>query len=162
MAIKKTFREKMHYGKEPYTQEVPESMQGSCGTGLMLIPQPWQIEALIHAIPAGQVATLSDLRAELAQRYQANVTCPLVSGIAWSLTAKAAEEDPAHGAPWWRVVKSDGALNPKLPGGAERHKEMLLSEGIKFNARGNRVDLDGTKRADFSQVPINAEASAPR
>lgn len=159
MATKKTFRQKLNPDRQHHIEPVPPSMQKNCGTGMMLIPQPWQVDALIRAIPEGQIATLNEIRQELAQRLGADVTCPLVAGISWGISAKAAEEQPEIGAPWWRVVKTDGALNPKLPGGTERHKAMLLAEGAKFNARGNRVDLEAAQHADFSRVKLEPSAA---
>jgi alkylated DNA nucleotide flippase Atl1 len=48
--------------------------------------------------------------------------------------AEAAEEDRLAGkpeiTPYWRVVRDDGRLNAKFPGGVERQAERLGSEGL--------------------------------
>jgi alkylated DNA nucleotide flippase Atl1 len=50
------------------------------------------------------------------------------------IAAEAADEDAAAGkkriAPYWRVVKEDGSLYPKFPGGVERQAERLREEGV--------------------------------
>jgi alkylated DNA nucleotide flippase Atl1 len=33
--------------------------------------------------------------------------------------------------PWWRVTK-EGKPNPKMPGGIERHRALLLEEGVRI------------------------------
>jgi alkylated DNA nucleotide flippase Atl1 len=47
--------------------------------------------------------------------------------------AEAAEEDLAEGkkniAPYWRVVKDDGSLNEKFPGGTYLQSTRLKEEG---------------------------------
>jgi hypothetical protein len=52
------------------------------------------------------------------------------------LAAEAAEEDASTGktkiAPYWRVVREDGSLNPKFPGGVERQAEKLRGEGHRI------------------------------
>jgi hypothetical protein len=41
--------------------------------------------------------------------------------------------------PYWWVVKDDGSLNPKFPGGAERQGERLRAEGHRIlPAKGKR------------------------
>ena len=35
-------------------------------------------------------------------------------------------------APYWRVTKSDGSLNPKFPGGVEAQARRLEAEGHKI------------------------------
>ena len=61
---------------------------------------------------------------------------PLVTGIFVRIAAEAAEEDAAAGkteiTPYWRVVKEDGSLNPKFPGGVQRQQEHLREEGHRI------------------------------
>ena len=69
----------------------------------------------------------------LAEGHAADTACPLVTGIFVRIAAEAAEEDAAAGktkiTPYWRVVKDDGSLNPKFPGGVEAQAERLRDEG---------------------------------
>ena len=41
--------------------------------------------------------------------------------------------------PYWRVVKDDGSLYPKFPGGVERQRRYLKSEGLAVRRQGKRV-----------------------
>lgn len=83
--------------------------------------------AAIRQIPFGQTETLVALRARLAKENGADVTCPRAASIGWRLSAELAEEELVTDVPWWRVTL-DGKPNPKLPGGAERHRELIASE----------------------------------
>ena len=86
---------------------------------------------------------LRRMRAALARKYDADVACPLLTGIFVRIAAEAAEEEAAAGktriTPYWRVLKDDGSLNPKFPGGVERQEERLRDEGHRIlPARGKR------------------------
>jgi hypothetical protein len=35
--------------------------------------------------------------------------------------------------PWWRVLKKDGFLNPKYPGGTEVQQALLEAEGVRVS-----------------------------
>ena len=101
----------------------------------MLIPSPQQVQQAIAEIPFGRACTLRELRKSLADSSGADVTCPYTARIFWELVAFAAEEDRADGktdiAPWWRVTK-DHKPSAKLPGGEQRHRALLLSEGVRI------------------------------
>jgi hypothetical protein len=51
----------------------------------------------------------------------------MATGIFVRIASEAAEADAVSGKTritlYWRVVKEDGSLNPKFPGGAERQSE---------------------------------------
>ena len=82
--------------------------------------------------------TVGALRKFLAAKYATDAACPLVTGIFVRIAAEAAEEAAREGnkriTPYWRVVKEDGSLYPKFPGGVERQSERLRSEGIRVVA----------------------------
>jgi alkylated DNA nucleotide flippase Atl1 len=103
------------------------------GTGMMLIPTALEVDAMVRKIPRGEVRTLAQIRKRLAHWHNVDVTCPLVTGIFLRIVAEAAEEDRQAGradiTPYWRVVRDDGRLNAKFPGGVERQAEHLLGEG---------------------------------
>ena len=81
----------------------------------------------------GQVSTLGQIRSRLARWHNADVTCPLVTGIYLRIVAEAAEEDRLEGktdiTPYWRVVRDDGRLNPRFPGGVAAQAFRLKEEG---------------------------------
>jgi len=120
------------------------------GSGTMLIPTPKLIDEMIRKVPKGKLVTVSELRRKLARDFRTDVTCPLTTGIFVRIAAEAAEEDRANGrkriAPYWRVIKDDGSMNPKLPGGIARQTRYLLAEGFAVANKGKtpRVqDFDG-------------------
>lgn len=133
MKTRKTWREKMNNPKLPKLVRIPPAMQKRFGKGQMLVPSPAEVEAFIQGVPEGSVSTVSQMRQFLAEKHSANVTCPLTTGIFVRIAAEAAEEDSRAGkskiTPYWRVVKDDGALNPKLPGGTLRQAKRLRAEG---------------------------------
>lgn len=120
--------------------------------GIMLIPKPGDIEEFVRKIPHGKLATIDEIRNKLAKKHGAQFTCPLCAGIFLRIVAEASEEDLAEGkkdiAPYWRVVKGDGKLIEKFPGGIESHAEYLKKEGHSINfARGKGAP----KVADFEK-----------
>lgn len=112
--------------------------------GRMLIPKALDVDALIRQIQRGKLATIEQIRLRLAKDSCAGYTCPLVTGIFLRICAETAEEDRKKGirniTPYWRVVKADGTLNGKFPGGAEAQAALLREEGHTIKA-GNRKKL---------------------
>jgi alkylated DNA nucleotide flippase Atl1 len=123
----------MEDAPEARTVVIPPRMQKRFGKGKMLIPGPLDVDAMIRKIPRGKVATLTQLREKLARSAGAKVTCPMVAGMMVRVVAEAADEDMRQGktriAPYWRVVRDDGRLMEKLPGGPAAQAEHLETEG---------------------------------
>jgi len=103
--------------------------------GKLLIPAPNDVEALVRRIPKGRLTTQGELRRELAKAAGVEAACPLTTGIFLRLVAEASEEDAAAGkkrvAPWWRVVRDDGKLWDKAPGGMAEQARRLREEGVE-------------------------------
>jgi alkylated DNA nucleotide flippase Atl1 len=120
----------------PKLVEILPNMRKRLGTGTMLVPSPGEVEAFIRTVPKGSVTTVSRIRRFLADKYSVDVTCPLTTGIFVRIAAEAAEEDASKGVakitPYWRVVRDDGSLNPKFPGGVARQAERLRAEGHRI------------------------------
>ena len=78
----------------------------------------------------------------MAADFAADVTCPLTTGIFVRIAAEAAEEDRLHDrqkiTPYWRVIKNDGSLNPKFPGGVAQQTRYLRSEGFLVSPNGKK------------------------
>jgi hypothetical protein len=143
------WREKLEKPQQPKLVKVPPKMS-RFGKGTMLIPTPKLVDELIRRIPKGKLVTVGELRRKLAADFAADVTCPLTTGIFVRIAAEAAEEDRANGrrriTPYWRVVKDDGGLNPKFPGGEHLQARWLRSEGLSIVHKGERaVVLDFEK-----------------
>ncbi len=131
-----SWRAKLHKPTRPKLVPVPEGMVKRLGSGMMLIPTALQVDAMVRKIPRGQVSSMSQIRQRLARWHNADVTCPLVTGIFLRTVAEAAEEDRRAGrhdvAPYWRVVRDGGGLNAKVPGGVEEQARRLLEEGHRI------------------------------
>lgn len=86
---------------------------------------------LIRKVPRGKMVTLTALREKLARAASADITCAMVAGK--TTAAEAAAEEMRAGksrvAPWWRVVRDDGSLFEKLPGGPASQAGHLEAEG---------------------------------
>ncbi len=108
-------------------------MQKRLGRGKMLVPAPILVDTIIRKIPKGKLVTVAQIRERLAKDFHADTTCPLTTGIFVRIAAEAAEEDLRIGrkqiTPYWRVVKDDGSLNEKFPGGVEAQTKQLIDEG---------------------------------
>ena len=130
---KTSWRAKLHKPMLPKLVAVPQGMTKRLGNGIMLIPTAVEVDGMVRKIPLGQVSSVSQIRRRLAHWHNVDVTCPLVTGIFLRIVAEAAEEDRRAGShnitPYWRVVREDGGLNAKFPGGIEEQARRLTEEG---------------------------------
>lgn len=124
---RKSWREKLEKVQQP------EIVDDHRGRGKMLIPRPLDVDALIRRVEKGKLVTMGQIRERLARDQGADLTCPLTAGIFLRIAAEAAEEDFRSGkkdiTPYWRVVRDDGSLNEKLPGGVAAQAGRLSTEG---------------------------------
>jgi hypothetical protein len=149
------WREKLTRQQEAKIVEIPPRMQARFGKGTMVIPKPLEVDALIRRVPKGKMVTVFQLREELARRSKVDVACPLCTGIFVRISAEAAEEERRAGkksvTPYWRVISSNGRLNPKFPGGIVQQKRMLSGEGHKvLRASGKKAPAV----ADFERALV--------
>ena len=142
MKSKLSWREKLEKEQQPKLVDTPPKM-ARFGKGKMLIPTPMLVDELVRRIPKGKLVTVSELRRKLAADFGADVTCPLTTGIFVRIAAEAAEEDRVNGrrriTPYWRVVKDDGSLNPKFPGGEKQQSQCLQDDGLSVVQNGKRL-----------------------
>ena len=114
--------------------EWEKRMVGRC----VLVPTPLMVDGLVRKVGKGRLVAVGQLRERLAREFRADSTCPMTTGIFLMIVAQAAEEDLQAGkkriAPYWRVIKNDGSLNPKFPGGVEAQAARLREEGHKVVA----------------------------
>ncbi|UCH89487.1 MAG: MGMT family protein [Thermoplasmata archaeon] len=101
--------------------------------GKMVVPNPLDIDALMRKIPRGKLVTVDQIREKMAKDFQVDFTCPMTTGMFIRMAGEAAEEDLTKGkkriTSYWRVIKIDGSLNPKFPGGVEAQAIHLKEEG---------------------------------
>jgi len=126
-----TWREKLE--REPKIVAIPPKMVKRFGSGKMLIPSPLDVETLIRKVKKGKLVTQDEIRRRLARNFKVDVTCPITTGIFVHIVAEAAEEDLREGkkqmTPYWRVIRDNGSLNEKLPGGVKAQAAHLREEG---------------------------------
>jgi len=127
----------------PKIMRVPRVWQKRFGEGTMVIARPLDVDALIRTVRKGRLVTQTQLRERLARKYHADHTCPLTTGIFVRIIAEAAEEDRRAGkariTPYWRVVRDDGSLNEKFPGGPPAQARRLRAEGFSIAVgKGNK------------------------
>ena len=127
------WREKLEREDHSKIIEIPSRMTRRFGSGTMLIPKPLEVDAVIRETGKGSLITQSQIRERLARQNKADVTCPITTGIFIRIAAEAAEEDLLNGkkriTPYWRVVRDDGSLMEKFPGGVKAQAQRLKEEG---------------------------------
>lgn len=128
---KKSWREKLAQSKD-----LPKTM---------VIPAPREVDEVMKQVPRGKVITIAGIGSALARKHGTMIACPMTTGIFAWIAAHAAEEAAGEGAgdvtPWWRTIKSDGALNEKYPGRGRDQRKRLLQEGHAV-VRGRVKDFE--------------------
>jgi hypothetical protein len=133
MKTRISWREKLERQDHSKIVDVPDRMALRLGSGKMLIPRPLDVDAVIRRVRKGKLTRSVDIRERLALDNSVDVTCPLTTGIFIRIAAEAAEEDRKAGrlpvTPYWRVVREDGTLHEKFPGGVNAQARRLKEEG---------------------------------
>jgi hypothetical protein len=148
---RKSWTEKLADDKGlPKVTRIEGKMSKRWGEGTVAIPAPREVDELMREIRRGQVSTIAELRARLAERHGATIACPITTGIFSWIAAHAAAEQEAAGrkrvTPWWRMLKTGGELNPKYPGGVEEQARRLRAEGHAIVRNGKRSFVDPMRR----------------
>ena len=156
---KTSWRAKLEDDKDlPRVVEVSQKMREHFGVQTMVITRPRDVDAAVRKVRKGKLATVGSLREHLAREHGADTACPLTTGIFLRIAAEAAEEDRRAGkkriTPYWRVVKNDGSLNPKYPGGVTGQTRRLRAEGHSIRAgKGKKpprvIDLENARTHIF-------------
>jgi hypothetical protein len=144
MRKRKTWREKLADDKGlPKVASIDGEKTRHWGEGTFVVPAPREVDAIMRAVPEGQLITIDEIRRVLAAKHGTTIACPLTTGIFAWIAAHAAEEGALAGetatTPYWRTLKSGGELNPKFPGGIANLQARLESEGHIIVSRGTRV-----------------------
>ncbi len=126
----------------------------------LMIPAAVDVEQLARSVPRGKLMTMKQMTDTLHARHGGDFCCPLVTGIVMWIVANAADEAEQLGkarvVPWWRVLKTDGKLNPKYPGKGELQRAKLEAEGHRVVAKGKHLVVE-----DFAQALVG-EKPAPK
>jgi hypothetical protein len=119
----KSWTERLNAPAEPVVKPAPISIAGMRAGQLMLVPTARMIADFMSAIPPGHAVDIRAMRQELAQRHQAEVTCPIYTGYHLRTVAEAALEAYAAGVPaeaitpFWRVLDVTSPTTGRLPDG---------------------------------------------
>ena len=136
---KTPWQEKLQRPQEPKLVPVPSKMV-RFGKSKMLIPTPKLVDDIVRRVPKGKLVTVGEIRTKLARDHGADVACPLTTGIFVRIVAEAANEASQQGAkrvtPYWRIVRDNGELNPRFPGGVELQSRQLRDEGFAIVRNG--------------------------
>ena len=107
--------------------DIPKEQEHRFGcSGKMLKPSRASVEALVEKIPQGMVMTTTSLRKTLAERHNAQVTCPFLTKRALMAIA----QDSHTTSPLWRVVMANGEMIAAYPGGGTEQAKRLKNEGV--------------------------------
>jgi len=94
----------------------------------MYFAAPIDYDTVMRLVPYGMLLTVGAIREYFAKQNDADFTEPITAGIFVSIAAWASyqrQEDPP---PYWRILKANGELNPKYPGGIEAQKRNALKK----------------------------------
>lgn len=131
---KPSWNDKLRCSKAPQVKRLEKAFSGMPEGSLMLIASPEIIDAYVRGIPRGQTVTTKAMRDELADRYRAEHTCPVTTGIFLRIVAEAAWESHLAGepldpiTPFWRIIEPDSPLAQKLACGSEFIAEQRAKE----------------------------------
>lgn len=138
MKTRTTWREKLENPPKglPKVVSGPPKWEKRFGGTKVLVPTPLLVDELIRKVPKRKLVTVKHIRERLAKDFKADSTCPLTTGIFIRIAAEVAEEDLREGkkqiTPYWRVLKADGSLNEKFPGGTKAQAARLKKEGHRI------------------------------
>lgn len=136
---KKDYNAKLNNNKDmPKLIELDAEAAQKWGGKKMVVAPPLDYDQIIKEIPKGKLLTTKEIRKIIAHKYQADITCPLTCGIFINLVAFASIERKENPTPFWRVLKVDGELNEKFPGGITLQKEYLEAEGHIICTKGKK------------------------
>jgi hypothetical protein len=105
----------------------------------LLLPTPLLVGGEVARVPAGATISISQLRNQLAERFGADRTCPLMTGLFVKILAGVVAEDLAQGReprwPMWRLVNDNGTLSTTWPLDALYRATRLREEGVTLGRR---------------------------
>ena len=71
--LKKSWKEKLHEGREAQVIEITENLSQRWGTGTCVIPAPIEIDEIMRMVPLGKLITINQIRETLARRHGATI-----------------------------------------------------------------------------------------
>jgi hypothetical protein len=120
MKRKTTWTERLNSPKRHEVKPAPINIAGMKAGQIMLVPTAKIVDDFIRTIPKGVSMDVKTLRAKLARKYKAEVTCPITTGYHLKTIAEAAFEAHQQGAkvreitPIWRVLDESTPTTKRL------------------------------------------------
>ena len=108
------------------------------GGDKMYFAPPIEYDKVMKIVPYGKVITVGNIREYFAKLSGADFTEPITAGIFTSIVAWASYQRSENETPYWRTLKANGELNPKYPGGVEKQRKKLESEGHTVIQKGRK------------------------
>lgn len=135
---KKDFNAMLNNNKDMPKLEIvtDEKTIAKYGGNKMYFAAPIDYDKIMKTVPFGKVATTEKIREYLATKNGADFTEPITAGIFVSIAAWASHQRNDDKTPYWRTLKTKGELNGKYPGGIEKQKALLESEGHVIIQKG--------------------------
>ena len=134
----KTWVQKRDINKEYQVKINPKKFADIPAGTKMFIPTPQILDNFVQDIPPGSFLTLKQIRQDLSRKYNAEMTCPVVTGISLRIISEAAfeeyqiDQNMDEITPFWRVVDPDSKLANKLACGIDFIVERQFQEGINL------------------------------
>lgn len=136
---KKDFNKMLNDNKNmPKIIKLDKKQEEKCGGKTMIIVPPLSYDEIIKKIPEKKIVTIPDIRKYIAKENNVDLTDPMTAGIFINICAWASYQRETNITPYWRILKKDGELNMKYPGGIENQKKLLEKEGHKIISKGNK------------------------
>ncbi len=132
----KSWTEKLNSEKPHQVKPVPMNIAGMKKGQIMLIPTALIVDRFIRNIPEGEAMNPRQMRDQLANEFDAEVTCPITTGIFLRIVAEAAWEAHENGTPVsqicpvWRVISKDTPTIRKITFDPQFLLEQRRKEGI--------------------------------
>lgn len=135
----KSWTERLNDPRPHQVKPAPIDIAGKKAGEIMLVPTAAIVDAFIRTVPRGQSMDVSTLRAKLASRYRAEVTCPITMGFHLRIVAEAAWEAHKNGTPlaritpFWRVLDADTPTSARLSFGAAVVAQRRAAQGLSVS-----------------------------
>ena len=136
----KSYRDYIEKTEEKIHDITPE-WEAKLGKGKILIPKATDVEEIIRKTESGDLLTNDTIREYLAAQKGVQLTAAIPTGVNLKFIALTSEFEQSEGirhSAYWRVLKPDGKINEKFPGGLERQIQYLEAEGHEIEMVGKR------------------------
>ena len=126
--MKKSWIDKFNQPREKMIKVLDTNFSDMKEGEVMLIATPRIIDEYINQVPKSYTVDMKTMRKDLALTHQAEVTCPVTTGIFLRIVSEVSYENIIQGekspTPFWRVVDPKSKLANKLACGPRFIQKM--------------------------------------